>query len=887
MDADRWQQIQDIYLDAADLPPGEREAFLTDACRGDADLRTEVESLLAAEETGDPLLESSLDDLVLLMEEPAGSPQSDPQRAGPYRILEEIGRGGMGTVYRAERADDQYTREVALKLVRLDVSHTDAALRFRQERQILAGLEHANIARLYDAGVTEAGQPYLAMELVRGQSIHTYCDSRSLAIPARLALFEQVCRAVEFAHRNLVIHRDLKPSNILVTEQGEVKLLDFGIAKLMESESDDDDEPLTGLDQRLLTPEYASPEQVKGEGLTTASDVYSLGVVLHQLLTGRRPEGGGDSATTTPSTLVRRETASDKTDSPNPEGIARARGTTPARLQRLLRGELDTIALKALRPETDQRYPTAAALLDDLVRYRSGRAITARPPTLTYRAGKFVRRNRVAVAAAGIAVTSLIAGLGIALNQTRVARQERDVAQSVSSFLENMFDASNPFSQGGERLDTLRISAFLEQAVDRLDTDLADQPLVQARMQLVLGSVHENLGVYDRARELLEAALASYRDLEGPESPQVSVALSNLGRVVSSAGDATAAEPYYREALAIAVARHGDRSRQAAQVRTEFAGVLLTLDRLAEAEEVLAAAVDVRRREFGEVSSEMGDNLNLLGGLRYRQGKVDEAIFTMSEALDMNREALGPGHPNTAIITQNLGFLMHRQRRYEEAEALLREAIRSISAALGPDYPNLAATIKTLANVLDATGQWTEADSLYRESIAFTQRVLGDVNQDMVIALHDYGGALAKHGQHDRAIELLREALGIEEQLTSRTSPGYGVTLGTLASATRMSGDPAAAERMYAEVLETLGAVFPPAHPRVLGARSGLGLTLADLGRTEEAEQLLLAVYEQAGGLEDGGVELRTVAGHLAGFYEEQGDADEAARWREIAEAGG
>ena len=829
-----------------------------------------MESLLATEGHDDDLLDVTLDDLVLLLDDEEGPVERTvPARAGPYAILEEIGRGGMGAVYRARRDDGQYTRDVALKLVHLAGHPEDVSRRFRRERQILAGLEHPNIARLYDAGVTEDGRPFLAMELVRGESIHRYCDQLHLSVDERLALFEQVVAAVDYAHRNLIIHRDLKPSNILVTSDGEVKLLDFGIAKLLESEPLDErqDDPLTRDDQHLLTPEFASPEQMRGEALTTASDVYSLGVLLHHLLVGRRPSGIESSS---PSTAQGTDAA------------AEARRTTPDRLRRKLRGDMDTIVLKALRPAVEDRYSTAAAFLDDLTRYRSGLPITARPPSVGYRMRKFVGRNRVTVMAGGVAVVGLVGGLGAALHQARVARQERDMAESVSTFLEKMFTASNPFARSDERLDTLPIHAFLERAVERLDSDLGDQPEVLARMQGVLGSVHEALGLYDPARSLLEASLAGYRELRGTDSPEVAEALGDLGRVAHAAGDPAGAEEYYREALAMTRARFGERSREVAEVRTEMSGILLTLDRLPEAEELLQAAVDVRREEFGDGSPEMAENLNLLGVLQYRQGKVDQAIATLGEALALNRKLFGVDHPNTAILSQNLATMLHRRGRDHEAEPLLREAIAGMVVALGPDYPNIGATKKTLANVLDAMDRWAEADSLYREVIVFTRRVVGEENQDMGIALLDYGTALTRRGELARARPLLEEAVRVERAVVGPASPGLAITMGGLAELRRRQGDPAEGERIYRESLDILRRAFPPNHPRVLAARSGLGLCVADQGRTDEAEAMLLSVWEDAGTVEDGGVAARDAAGSLARFYAAAGDADEASRWRTL-----
>ena len=873
MEPQRWQEIQDVYLAALTRPPEERLAWLDTACETDPDLRDEVESLLAT--GGGELLDATLDDLLLLLEDEGGDrPPPPPERAGPYVILEELGRGGMGVVHRARRDDGQYTREVALKLVQPTGDAGEVARRFRRERQILAALEHPNIARLYEAGVAADGRSWLAMELVRGEPIHRYCDRLRLTVGERLALFEQVVGAVEYAHRNLVIHRDLKPSNVLVTAGGEVKLLDFGIAKLLDATEDtaEGDEPLTRADQRLLTPEYASPEQQRGEPLTTASDVYSLGVVLHHLLVGRRPEGAEPPS---PSTL--RDT----------EEAARARSTTPGRLRRQLRGELDTIALRALRPAAADRYPTAAALLDDLVRYRTRRPILARPPSWLYRARKLVARNRVAMTAAAAAVIGLVGGLGVALQQARVARQERDLAESVSGFLENIFTSSNPFDRSGERRDTLPVRSFLDQAVERLDTDLAGQPEARARMQRILGSLNEALGAYDRSRTLLESAVEGYRGLGAEHAPEVAFALRDLGRVIHSGGDAAAAEPIYREALDIAAARFGEQSPEVGEIRIQLAGVFLTLRRLDEAEEMLRAGIEANADTVAGGGAKTVENLNLLAVLQYGRGELDGAIATMGRALETSRRVYGPDNPTTAVLSQNLGLTLHRRGRSAEAEPLLRDALRGLERALGPDHPNIGPTMKTLALALDATGREAEADSLFQASIAFTRRVVGEDHPDLATALFDYGSVLMRRGELERARALIDEAVEVSRHTEGPGSPGTGITMGGAAEVRRRQGDPETAERMYREALEVLGKTFPPSHPRMLAARAGLGLSLADQDRRDEAEELLLSVYEDAGTVGDGGVARRDAARSLAEFYEGVADAAEAARWRALAAEGG
>ena len=443
---ERWQQADAVFSEALDLPPEKRAAFLDEACAGDADLRREVERLFEADAQAGLFLETPSDWFdAPRLPGPGVAAEGDRarravlgQQVGPYRLLDEIGHGGMGTVYLAERADGQFEQQVALKLVRSGVATDEALRRFRLERQILAGLHHPHVARLLDGGVTEDGTPYFVMEYVAGIPIDRYCDEHRLSIAERLRLFCTVCAAVQYAHQNLVVHRDLKPSNILVTDDGQVKLLDFGIARLLDPEARTLSPALTQTGLRLMTPEYASPEQVRGEPVGTASDGYQLGVLLYELLTGHRPYRLPgrllhhierivcEEMPTRPSTAVVQieevEVSGDGgTQSITPEQVSRARSTSIERLRRRLAGDLDNIVLMALRKEPARRYASVGNLEADIQRHLTGLPVRARPDTLVYRATKFVRRNWIGVAATLLVMLSLVAGLTVALWQARIA----------------------------------------------------------------------------------------------------------------------------------------------------------------------------------------------------------------------------------------------------------------------------------------------------------------------------------------------------------------------------------------------------------------------------------------------------------------------------------
>jgi serine/threonine protein kinase len=409
--AERWERLKEVFGAALDRAPEERDAFLDAACGGDPDLRAEVTSLLASHDRAGGFIEAAplLGRLAAEISEEVED-EAVGRRIGPYRLLGVIGRGGMSTVYRAVRDDDDFQKQVAVKLVRGGLASDHLVRRFREERQILARLEHPNIATLHDGGTTAGGQPYFVMELIDGRPVDAYCEDRALSTRERLALFRTICSAVQYAHQHLVVHRDLKPANIVVTAEGVPKLLDFGIAKLL-SENEDPASAPTATVLPLLTPEYASPEQVQGRPVTTASDVYSLGVILYQLLAGRRPyELGGRS----PEELLR---AVSDTQPKRPSAVATGSYATSAELS----GDLDTIVLKALRKEPARRYASAQELAEDIRRYLEDLPVLARGDSLRYRAGKLVRRHKAAVAAAALAMVGLVTGTVVALHQARVA----------------------------------------------------------------------------------------------------------------------------------------------------------------------------------------------------------------------------------------------------------------------------------------------------------------------------------------------------------------------------------------------------------------------------------------------------------------------------------
>ncbi|CAN5480125.1 hypothetical protein BH23BAC3_BH23BAC3_24080 [soil metagenome] len=498
----KWHKVKQIFSEALELNPGDRERFVKDACGDDKDLLTEVQSLLAAYEKSGPL-DKSPENLKKTVFTRPKNPTFKNQVVGNYKIIRALGHGGMGSVFLAERSDGQYDQRVALKLLRTGFTSENQTRRFLAERQILATLVHKNIARLIDGGLTEQGQPWFAMEYVDGFPIDKYCDTNQLTVKERLKLFKDVCNAVQFAHQKLIVHRDLKPSNIFVEENGTVKLLDFGIAKALKPDEILSGQiPITKTGLLPLTPAYASPEQIRGDSITTSSDIYQLGVMLYELLTGFTPYNVSgrspseieqlicESTPTRPSTAITK--LPDRDSDTTTQQICTARKTEPDELQRLLRGEMDTIILKAMHKEPERRYESAGQLAADIHNYLNGKPVTAHPDSVAYRVRKFIQRHKIGVASAATIILLL---LGYALTityhsqQTQAAleqaRQETAKAEQITGLLMDMFEASDPSESLGENITARQL---LESGIRQVE-QLQEQPEVQAQMLDLTGRV--------------------------------------------------------------------------------------------------------------------------------------------------------------------------------------------------------------------------------------------------------------------------------------------------------------------------------------------------------------------------------------------------------------
>ncbi|GAB5536930.1 MAG: hypothetical protein Rubg2KO_31790 [Rubricoccaceae bacterium] len=783
MSVDRWDRLQPLFEEALELAPSERDAFIRDACPDDLELADALQALLAGNEQS-AFLDGGIASAVPV-EDAIGEahlpPEAVPERIGVWTVGERIGAGGMGAVYRATRSDGAFEQTVALKLVKRGMDSEAVLRRFQAERRILARLEHPGIARIIDGGLAEDGRPYLAMEFVEGTPITAFCTDRALSLNDRIDLFRQVCEAVQYAHRQLVVHRDLKPSNILVTEDDtggrRVKLLDFGIAKVLSGE--DTGDPLTVLTapgQLMLTPEYAAPEQLSGDTISTATDVYALGVILYELLVGTRPY---TFETRSPSAIEHVVATAQPT---RPSTVASSNVASPERLRRELAGDLDVICLMALRKEPDRRYGSAAALGDDLRRYRERLPVLARPDTLRYRLQTFARRNRTGLAATAVALLAIGIVTTLSFASVRAerdrARLEAAKAEEVSVFLSDLFTSSNPAESRGAEITAREL---LERGAERIETDLGGQPEVQAQMLHVVGEVHKNLGQYAEAESLLTRALASRRAILGPTHPSVGTTLSRLGLLYERQGRFEEATETLTEAIAIHQRVAEDHPVELANSLHGKSWAELRLGRYAAAEQLITEALQIKRRVFGDRHPEIAYSLNVLGDVYTHQGRYDEAEATHRQALALRRELLGPDHLDAAFSLHNLAAALRDAERWAEAEASYRESLELWLTHFGEASQEYANTLSQLALVIGMQGRYAEAEVMHDDAYVHTVDAVGAEHPKMAGLLARRSRVLADEGRLSEAEAILRDGLAIQRRVVGEAHPDVAEWLAGLA----------------------------------------------------------------------------------------------------------
>ncbi len=870
---ERWERVQALFHAAADLPRAERRAFLEREAGEDADLAREAHELLAADAAASPL-DAGLGGIAgeLLGARPEGVPAD---AFGPYRLDSLLGEGGMGVVYLATRAD--LGGRAAIKILRDAWLSPERRERFAGEQRTLAQLTHPGIARLYDAGTLPDGTPWFAMEHVEGEPITAWCRRRQATVVERLRLFRSVCEAVQDAHRHAIIHRDLKPSNVLVTADGGVKLLDFGIAKHLEESGTPADRTRTGL--RLMTPAYAAPEQILGDPVGLHTDVYSLGVMLYELLTDRLPF---DLDQRTPVDAVR---VALEHDPVRPSAVARAvasrAGARPAGgAARLAWADLDVLCLTAMHRDADRRYPSVEALTRDVDHCLAGQPLEARPDSLGYRTGKFIGRHRGVVLAAAAALAAVVALT--AVYTVRLARA-RDLALAQAARTERIQQFTLSLFRGGDDAaapaESLRVVTLVDRGVEearRLD----GEPAVQAELYHTLGGLYQQLGNLPMADSMLGLALARRRALAGGDDLEVARSLVALGLLRADQARLPEAESLVRAGQAITERWSPPGSPLRARAAAALGRVLQDQGNYDAAISVLEAAA--RLDSTGSEPAEYAATLSALASAHFYAGHHATADSLNLQVLGMSRRLHGDRHPSVAEDLVNLGATQFERGNYAEAERYYREALAITEGWSGPDHPRTAAQLTMLARSLNYQDRSAEAVPLLERALAIRERVYGASHPQVASTLNDLGTVALQQGRPAEAAVHYRRMIGIYRATHGGRHWLIGTAQSNLASALAAQSDLRGAEALYREALAEFEGSQGPTHINTGIAHIKLGRALLRQGRFAEAAEESRRGYDILLPQTNPSISfLRAARTDLATAYDSLGRADEATKFRE------
>ncbi len=951
MEPERWKKIEELYQAAMAQPAEKRADILREACPGDPELRAEVAALLEAAGRASSFLEGSPVTSGPTEGAPGPTHAMFPDEIagsviGRYHLLQKIGEGGMGEVWLAEQKEP-VRRRVALKLVKAGMNSREVIARFESERQALALMDHPAIAKVFDAGSTAEGAPYFVMEYVAGVPITNYCDHHRLNTRERLDLFVRVCEGVQHAHQKAIIHRDLKPSNILVINvdgRAAPKIIDFGVAKAL-TQKLTADTMFTRVGALLGTPQYMSPEQAdsSGEDIDTRTDVYSLGIILYELLAGAPPldmrriafdeflRRLREEEPSKPSTKIRTQDAAAST------ALAHKRQTEPLTLAREIRGDLDSITLKALEKERSRRYGSPSDLAADIGRHLNNEAVLAVPPSAAYRARKFARRYRVALATAGAFLLVLLAAAGISIWQSIRATRQRDradaaaaSAQAVNDFLQNdllaQAGASSQAGPGAKPDPDLKVRTALDRAAARIAGKFDRQPEVEAAIRDTIGETYTDLGLYPEARKQLERALDLYRRVLGAENPKTLKTMSRLGATAALQGKYPEAEALFSRTLGIQRRMLGPEHpdtlssmnslassyyyqgkfaeaealfRQTLELQTRVLGLANPetlasmnglassserLGKFAEAEALHRQTLENRRRVLGPEHPRTLASMNNLGLDDFKQGKLAEAEAVWGQTLEMRRRVLGPQHPDTLQSMNNLATLYGQEGKYAQAEVLFSQNLEIKRSVLGPQHPDTLYSAANLAVAYQLQGKYAQAEALFKQTLEMQRRTLGPEHPWTIQTLASIASMYQRQGKYDAAEKFAAETLAAQRHLSGSENPDTMDAAADLALAYQSQGKFAESEPLAREVIEFDRKKRPDDWQR-FHAESLLGASLAGQKKYSEAEPLLLEGYQAMAARKNrmGAPDLYYLDGSrewLVQFYEASGQAGKAAEWK-------
>ena len=881
-----WDRLRELFDRAVDMAPGARREFL-DREVPDPLLRARVEALLAAHDAGGATLDTG-------PVGPIGPGRPTIARAatlagdtiGPYKLLEQIGEGGFGVVFLAEQRQP-FQRRVALKLLRADASSSQILARFEAERQALALMDHPNIASVFDAGATAAGQPYFVMEYVAGSPITEYADAHRLPVEERLRLFLQLCDAIQHAHQKGVIHRDLKPSNVLVAtvdDRPQVKVIDFGVAKALGARLTA--ETLhTQLGVIIGTPEYMSPEQADASGLKvdTRSDVYSLGVLLYELLVGARPIDRSELREAALTEILRKIR-----DTPPPRmstklaglgsdvasTIAAARRADPTTLARRLRGDLEWITLRALEKDPARRYPSVGAFAEDVTSALAGTTVSAHPPSAAYQLRKLVQRHRVGVGFAAT-VFALVLGFGLSMfvlyGQQRVERRR---AERTNEFLQTMLASANPTHARG---NDLRVRDVLDAAAKDLDK-LHDEPEVEGAAAMTMSYTYEMLSVLEPAKELARRALANFESVQGPQGRDVLAAKSRLASIFRSEGNADSSMVLLGEILDV-------RTRQRGVSPTDLADAYMELGRSQqdlgnytdavrnqeEALHLLETAGLTDNENYGMIWNDLGETYQSLG-------RIPDAERAYRAALTSHRALLGEDHPYIPMDMSNLASTLRAQQKYAEAETLFAGAASLQEKLMGPDHPGVASIYNSLGLLLKTEKKYAAAESLYQKALAIRRKAYGAAGHpDVATSLNNLGVLYRTQGRLTEAESCYREALEVYRRYFGEEHPNIAMCMNNISGLLEDQGKFAEAEKLARQALAMREKLLGPTHPDTIKSLRSLGISLVKRDRFAEADSLLRVTLERQLGSGADSAQVAPTAAALADCLGREAQAGRAA----------
>ncbi len=819
MDKEKINILKSVFEQALDIDLRERQKFLDDKCGDDKELKKEVLSLLQAHDQTDDFLEIPPN-----INEKKSHPEKDQfigTHIGNYLIEGEAGVGGMGIVYMGKRDDKEFEHKVAIKILKHHFNSEYVIKRFQNERQTLANLQHPNIARLLDGGTTDDGLPYLVMEYIDGKSLIEYCDENKLSTNQRLEIFRLVCGAVQYAHQNLIVHRDIKPGNVLVNKEGRPKLLDFGIAKLMDEELNENEEGLTKTGMWHLTPEYASPEQIKGENITTRSDIYSLGILLYQLLTGHQayritvhsPIAIGkiitDEQVIKPSDKFQSTEEISSSDGTikqiTPQSISNSRNEKPEKIFQHLQGDIDNIILKAIHKDPDRRYTSAEQFSEDIRRHLIGLPVIARKDTLKYRFSKFVQRHKVGVTLTALLFTLLIVSAITVTWQANIAAEERDKAQielqkfeEVNNFLLEMLASADPEVKGRD----VKVFDLLEKATEDVNVKLKSHPKIKSAIKQTLGSTFIGLGEYDKAKTLLTESLESNKILFGLNSKEVAISSHQLGLCYDWIGNYQLADSFYNQGITIFDKISEKPTKGFADNLNDYGTMLTNLGHYDSAAVVFKKALDIYSLYNDEKGQKEAITINNLAVNLHHQNKVDEAEKYYLEALNILTNLYGNNRPEIASIYNNLAFIYLDNKNFDASENAFQKAYEIKLEVLGKDHPSNGLALINLGMLYFTEAEYRNAEIPLLQSIDFFIRIKATKDPFLSLAYYWLGRTYLESNQLSKSEKVLNKSIIIREE------------------------------------------VFGNEHSKTWSSRGELGICLLKQKRYSEAEKLLVGSVE-------------------------------------------